>query len=220
MIPFCILASGRGSNARVLLAAAADAPESMRCVGVVSNKANAPVLDIAREFGVPTRVFRSPRKMGGDALDRALLESVGDLQPELVVMAGFMRIVGERFLGAYPGRVINIHPSLLPAFPGLHTHRRALAAAVPIHGCSVHCATIGVDAGEVIAQALVPVHAGDTEEQLCARVLKVEHRLYPLVLRQIAEGRIRLGEGGVSFAKDCTRLVLHDDFPREMGAAR
>src|SRR5207344_3565819 len=126
----------------------------------------------------------------------ALAREIDLFEPRLVVLAGFMRILTDAFVERYGGKLVNIHPSLLPAFPGLHTHRRALEAGVRIHGCTVHFVTPALDSGPIIVQAAVPVQADDTEERLAARVLAEEHRIYPQAIRWFCEGRLRLGRNG------------------------
>jgi phosphoribosylglycinamide formyltransferase-1 len=131
-----------------------------------------------------------------EAFDAALSDSIDRFKPDLVVLAGFMRVLGERFVNRYAGRLLNIHPSLLPSFPGLHTHRRALEAGVKVHGCTVHFVTPELDHGPIVIQAAVPVRVGDDEASLAARVLRQEHRIYPTAVRWFVEGRLVI-EGGV-----------------------
>jgi phosphoribosylglycinamide formyltransferase-1 len=187
-----ILISGRGSNMEALLNARLPA----RIVAVVSNEPAAAGLNTARRHGVPVAVV--DHRAFGDraAFDEALSAEVGRHQPHLVALAGFMRILGEGFVRAHWGRLLNIHPSLLPAFPGLHTHRQALKAGVRIHGCTVHFVTPELDHGPVVIQAAVPVLAGDTEQALAARVLREEHRIYPQAVRWFCEDRLRLTADG------------------------
>jgi phosphoribosylglycinamide formyltransferase-1 len=147
--------------------------------------------------GVPTRVLDHRLFAEREQFDAALAEAIDGFTPDLVALAGFMRILGGNFVRHYEGRLINIHPSLLPAFPGLHTHRRALAEGVRIHGCSVHFVTPDLDHGPIIVQAAVPVLDEDDEAALAARVLVQEHRVFPLAVRWFAEGRLRLQEGRV-----------------------
>ena len=182
-IPFAILISGRGSNMEALLRAASDDSYPARILLVVSSKAGAPGLEIARAAGVKTlaieqRAFGRDREAHDRALDRALREHGA----ELVCLAGYMRLLTPFFVQAWAGRMLNIHPSLLPAFPGLDTHERALEAKASVHGCTVHLVTDETDGGPVLDQARVPVLAGDTPETLAARVLEQEHILYPKVL--------------------------------------
>lgn len=195
MISVLILISGRGSNLASLLAAAESGRMRARIVGVVSNRPDAEGLRTAEAHGVPTRVLDHRQFADREAFDTALAEMVDSFAPDLVVLAGFMRILGGAFVRRYESRLLNIHPSLLPAFPGLHTHRRALAEGVRIHGCSVHFVTQDLDHGPVIVQAAVPVLDEDDEATLAARVLAQEHRLYPMAVGWFAEGRLRLKDG-------------------------
>jgi len=187
-----ILISGRGSNMRAILEA--NLPIRVACV--MSNDPGAAGLDTARSLGVATdaidhRAF--PDRAGFDA---RLAEAIDRHAPDVVVLAGFMRILTPGFVARYLGRLVNIHPSLLPSFPGLHTHERALAAGVRVHGCTVHYVTPELDAGPIIIQAAVPVLPADDASRLAQRVLAQEHRIYPQALRWIASGRVRLGTDG------------------------
>lgn len=190
-----ILVSGRGSNMEALLSAVAAGTLPVRVAAVLSNRPDAVGLQTAAAQGVPTAVLDHKAFVDRDAFDAALADAIDGYAPDLVVLAGFMRILGETFVRHFSGRLLNIHPSLLPAFPGLHTHRRALDEGVRIHGCTVHFVTPALDHGPVIVQAAVPVLDGDDEAALAARVLAQEHRVYPLAVRWFAEGRLRL-EGG------------------------
>ncbi len=196
-----VLVSGRGSNLASLMAAA-EAPDYPATIALVlSNRAGAPALDRAKDAGIPAVVVDS-RRFGPD---RAAFEAeVGDALSThrigLVALAGFMRVLSQPFVRAWHGRIINIHPSLLPAFPGLDTHARALAAGVRVHGCTVHFVTPGVDEGPVIAQVAVPVLPGDDAATLAARVLEQEHRLYPACLGWVARGETVLEDDRVRFA--------------------
>jgi len=187
-----ILISGRGSNMEALLAARLPA----RVAAVISNNPQARGLGIARDRGIAVAVVDHRAFADRAAFDVALAAAIDRHRPDLVALAGFMRILTPSFIERYSGRIMNIHPSLLPAFPGLHTHRRALAAGVRIHGCTAHFVTTDLDSGPVIVQAAVPVQPGDTEEQLAARVLAQEHRIYPQAIRWFCEGRLRLGRNG------------------------
>jgi phosphoribosylglycinamide formyltransferase 1 len=188
-----ILISGRGSNMEALL----DAGLPARIAAVISNTPAARGLVTARDRGVATAVVDHRSFPDRERFDAALAAEIDRHCPDLVVLAGFMRILTAPFIERYHGRLMNIHPSLLPAFPGLNTHRRALAAGVRAHGCTVHFVTPQVDSGPIIAQAAVPVLPGDTEEQLAARVLTEEHRIYPQAVRWFCEGRLRVDEDGV-----------------------
>ena len=191
-----VLISGRGSNMAALLAAAADSAYPATVALVLSNRADAAGLGRAEAAGVPTAVVESRDFRGNrDAFERAMEAELARRGVELVALAGFMRVLTPGFVHRWEGRLVNIHPSLLPAFPGLDTHARALAAGVRLHGCTVHLVSAGVDEGPILAQAAVPVLDADTAETLAARVLEQEHLLYPAALAWLASGRVRL-EGG------------------------
>jgi formyltetrahydrofolate-dependent phosphoribosylglycinamide formyltransferase len=195
-----ILISGRGSNMTALVEAANDPDYPAEIVGVISDKVNAPGLGIAAARGVPAQaIARSDYadKQGHEAAIDAALRALG---AEIVVLAGYMRILGPSFVEKWQGRIINIHPALLPSFKGLDTHKRALAEGVRIHGCTVHFVTPAMDDGPIIAQAAVPVQVDDSEDSLIARVLKAEHWLYPMALKLVAEGKARMEAGGTIFS--------------------
>ncbi|NWG86584.1 MAG: phosphoribosylglycinamide formyltransferase [Hydrogenophilaceae bacterium] len=192
MMRVVILISGRGSNMEALLRAGLP----VEFAAVISNKAEAEGLKIARELGVETAVVNHKDYPGREAYDARLAEVIDGYAAELVCLAGFMRILSDGFVQRYAGRMLNVHPSLLPAFTGLDTHARALAAGVKLHGCTVHYVTPELDAGPIIAQAAVPVLETDTAETLAARVLAQEHRIYPQAVRWIAEGRLSLTADG------------------------
>ena len=162
---------------------------------VISNRADAAGLKFAAQAGIATRVVDERRFPAREAFEDALAEAIEKSAPDLVALAGFMRVLGAGLVGRYSGRMINIHPSLLPAFPGLHTHRRALQEGVKLHGCTVHFVTPQVDHGPIIIQAAVPVRAGDSEAALAARVLQQEHRIYPLAIRWFVEDRLVVENG-------------------------
>jgi phosphoribosylglycinamide formyltransferase-1 len=183
-----ILISGRGSNMAALLRAELPA----QICAVISNEPDAGGLQIAASHGVETEVIAHARFRERAQFDAALGDAIARRQPDLIVLAGFMRILGDAFLERFPGRLINIHPSLLPAFPGVHTHRRALEEGVKIHGCTVHFVTSKLDHGPIIAQAAVAVTAHDTEQTLAARVLEQEHVILPQAVRWFVEGRLQL----------------------------
>ncbi len=183
-----VLISGRGSNMEALLRASL--PVRFACV--ISNNPAAHGLKIAQDMGVATTVVDHRDHADRAAFDAALAEAIDLHTPDLVILAGFMRVLTEDFVRRYAGRMINVHPALLPAFPGLHTHRRALAAGVRVHGCTVHFVTPEVDVGPIIIQAAVPVLAEDTEDSLAARVLAQEHRIFPQAVRWFAEGRLEM----------------------------
>ncbi len=187
-----ILISGRGSNMEAILEARLPA----RVAAVISNDPDAKGLATARAHGVTTAVVPHRGFPDRTAFDTALAAAIDAHRPDLVVLAGFMRILTDDFVRRYAGRLVNIHPSLLPAFPGLHTHRQALAAGVRIHGCTVHFVTPALDNGPIIVQAAVPVLPDDSEDTLAARVLRQEHRIYPQVIRWFCEGRLALSADG------------------------
>lgn len=187
-----VLVSGNGSNLQKLIDARRDngLPQPIRAV--ISNRADAYGLQRAGKAGIETRVLPKTDYPTRELYDEALARVIDGFGPDLVVLAGFMRILSAGFVDHYRGRMLNIHPSLLPAYRGLHTHQRVLEAGDTVHGCSVHFVTPDLDAGPVIIQAVVPVAGTDTEETLAARVQAQEHRIYPLVVRWFTEGRLRL----------------------------
>ena len=164
---------------------------------VISNRPDAAGLEWAAARGLQTKVVDHKSYATREAFDATLAEVVGADRPDLILLAGFMRIFTEGFIAQYPRRILNIHPSLLPSFPGLHTHRRALAAGVKVHGATVHVVTPALDNGPIVIQGAVPVLAEDSEESLAARVLEVEHRIYPQAVRWFVEGRIEFAAGDV-----------------------
>ncbi|MGV1015754.1 MAG: phosphoribosylglycinamide formyltransferase [Fluviibacter phosphoraccumulans] len=185
-----VLISGRGTNLSAILQAAAQADYPAEIVAVISNKPDATGLQLAQEAGIHTEVVPSKGVTDREIYDQSLRAAIDRHNPDLVILAGFMRILTPDFVAHYADRMINIHPSLLPAFTGLHTHQRALDAGVHIHGCTVHFVTAELDHGPMIVQAAVPVYADDDASQLAARVLKEEHRIYPAAVRWFAEGRL------------------------------
>jgi phosphoribosylglycinamide formyltransferase-1 len=187
-----ILISGRGSNMQAIL----DARLPLTVAAVISNDATAGGLATAQSHGVTTRVVDHREFADRAAFDAALAAAIDEYSPDLVVLAGFMRILTAEFVAHYRGRLLNIHPSLLPSFTGLHTHRRALAAGVKVHGCSVHFVTAELDHGPIVAQAVVPVLEGDSEDTLAARVLVQEHRLYPQAVAWFCAGRLTITADG------------------------
>jgi phosphoribosylglycinamide formyltransferase 1 len=195
--PVVILISGRGSNLRAILDATRAGQLPIVIRAVISNNPNAEGLRHARAAGVPTEVIGHRDYTERAQFDTALMQAIDRHAPRLVILAGFMRILGEAFIRHYAGRLLNIHPSLLPAFKGLNTHARALAAGSPLHGASVHFVTNDLDGGPVIIQAIVPVRADDTAESLGARVLREEHRIFPLAIRWCVEQRLSLRNGQV-----------------------
>ncbi len=190
-----ILISGRGSNMEAMVRRCAEERWPARVAGVVASRADAPGLALARALGVGTSVVDQRAFAAREAFDDELARVVDGFAPDVVALAGFMRILGPDFVRRHEGRLLNIHPSLLPAFPGLHTHRRALAAGCKLTGATVHFVTAELDHGPIVMQGAVPVHADDDEATLAARVLAVEHVIYPRSVRWFVEGRLRL-EGG------------------------
>ena len=198
-----VLISGRGSNMQALLAASREPRYPAEIVLVLSNDPDAEGLAIASRAGVKSESLDHRAFASREAFDSALEARLTAEDIELVCLAGFMRLLGPGFVDRWSGRMINIHPSLLPSFRGLHTHDRAIEAGVRIHGCTVHYVVPAVDAGPIIAQAAVPVLPTDTPDTLAARVLAEEHRLYPLGLDLVASGRARLDGGRVKLEPDC-----------------
>ncbi len=190
-----VMISGRGSNLAALIAASRASDFKGAVTHVVSNNPDAPALDIARAQGIATSVVDNSRFASREAFDASLSETIDAGEPGLIVLAGFMRVLADGLVRRYAGRMLNVHPSLLPAYPGLYTHRRALADGVRIHGCTVHFVAPAVDLGPIVAQAAVPVRADDDEASLAARVLAEEHRLLPAAARWFCAGRLSL-EGG------------------------
>ncbi len=189
-----ILISGRGSNLQAILAATARGDLPVDIAAVISNCPTASGLEYARQAGVVTAILDHRQFVDRAEFDAQLRDLIDHYQPDLVLLAGFMRILTDSFVNHYRGKLLNIHPSLLPRYRGLHTHERVLAAGECEHGASVHFVTPELDSGPVILQAKVPVFPTDTPDQLAARVLQQEHRIYPQVIRWFAEGRIQLGE--------------------------
>ncbi len=190
-----VLISGRGSNLKSLLDACAAANFPAKVVTVVSNRPGAGGLDFAKAAGIAAETVDHKAFADRGAFEAAVTAVLEDAGVELLCLAGFMRVLSPGFVRRWQGRMINIHPSLLPQFPGLDTHAQALAAGVKLHGCSVHYVTEELDVGPIIGQAAVPVLPGDDPATLAARVLKAEHRLYPACLRLIAEGKVGLTDG-------------------------
>ena len=194
-----IMISGRGSNMGSLARAAMDPDYPVEIVLVLSNKPNVAGLELAQEHGLPIQVLDQSAYDSRSDHEAAVTAALRESGAELVCMAGYMRILEEDFVNEWRGRLINIHPSLLPSFIGLDTHARALERGVRIHGCTVHFVNNELDGGPIIAQAAVPVEPGDDEDSLAARVLKAEHQLYPHALKLIADGKVRwTGDNSVS----------------------
>ncbi|MBE0619337.1 MAG: phosphoribosylglycinamide formyltransferase [Burkholderiales bacterium] len=198
-----VLISGRGSNMRALIDA------GLPVAAVISNRADAAGLAYAASRGIATAIVSHRDYATRDAFDAALAQAIDAFHPELVALAGFMRILTDGFVQRYQGRMLNIHPSLLPAFPGLDTHGRALSTGVKLHGCTVHFVTAQLDHGPIVIQAAVPVLRHDDETRLAARVLAQEHRIYPQAARWFLEGQLVI-EGGV------VRVV--GDYPQQLYA--
>jgi phosphoribosylglycinamide formyltransferase-1 len=186
-----ILISGRGSNMRAIV----EARTGLDVRAVISNRPEAAGLAWAGAQGIPVQVVDHRESPTREACDERLAAAIDRHAPDLVLLAGYMRILGDGFVRRYERRMLNIHPSLLPAFPGLHTHRRALAAGVKLHGATVHVVTTALDDGPIVIQGAVPVLDADTEESLAARVLQVEHRIYPQAVRWFLEDRIEFTAG-------------------------
>ncbi|MCP5157142.1 MAG: phosphoribosylglycinamide formyltransferase [Ectothiorhodospiraceae bacterium] len=193
-----VVVSGRGSNLQAILDAVASGALRAEVCVVASNQPDAPALDRARRAGVPTVVVDHREVRPRAAFDAALADALEAHRPDYVVLAGFMRVLGAPFVERFAGRLVNIHPSLLPAFPGLDTHRRALEAGVAEHGATVHFVTAELDGGPSIARARVPVHPDDDPDRLAARVLAREHVLLPTVLAWLVAGKVRLEHGRVT----------------------
>ena len=191
-IRLVVLISGRGSNLQAILDQAVSGELPVEVAAVVSNRPGVHGLERARQAGVPALELDHKRFADRPEFEAALIETIDRRQPDLVVLAGFMRVLTAGFTEHYRGRLLNIHPSLLPKFRGLHTHERAIAAGETEHGASIHFVTAELDGGPIIVQARVPVLPGDDSDALAARVLEQEHRLYPLAIRWFAEQRLRL----------------------------
>ena len=202
-----ILISGRGSNMEAIVGACARERWAAEVVAVISNRPDAGGLAFAAQRGIATATVDHRAFAAREDFDTALATAIDAHAPDVVVQAGFMRILGAAFVARYAGRMLNIHPSLLPAFPGLHTHRRALEAGCKLAGATVHFVTAELDSGPIVAQAVVVVLADDTEATLAARVLAQEHRLYPLALRWWIDGALVV-EGGVVRQRDGQSQML------------
>lgn len=190
-----VLISGNGSNLQAMIDATDDADCAYRVVGVVSNRADAYGLQRARKAGIPVEVVDHTQYNSRESFDQALMQCIDQYQPDLLVLAGFMRILTPGFVQHYHGRILNIHPSLLPDYRGTNTHQRVLDAGESEHGVSVHFVTEELDGGPVIRQAVVPIEAGDTPDSLAQKVAAREHRIYPEVVRWFAEGRLEMRAG-------------------------
>lgn len=202
-----ILLSGRGSNMQAIVERCASEAWPAEVVAVLSNKAEASGLAWAAERGVPTAALDHQDFATREAFDTALAGLIDTYQPDLVVLAGFMRILSADFVAHYAGRLLNVHPSLLPAFTGLHTHRRAIAAGCKLAGSTVHLVTAELDHGPIVAQAVVPVMSDDDEHTLAARVLAREHELYPLAVRWFVEDQLVIEQGLVRHRQGASQLL-------------
>ena len=191
-----VLLSGTGSNLQALIDSTRTGDSPVRIAAVISNRSDAYGLQRAQDAGIDTRSLDHKAFDGREAFDSALIELIDAFNPKLVVLAGFMRILSADFVRHYEGRLLNIHPSLLPKYKGMHTHQRALDAGDSEHGCSVHFVTEELDGGPLVVQAVVPVESGDSAQTLAQRVHTQEHRIYPLAVRWFAEGRLILGDQG------------------------
>lgn len=195
-----VLISGRGSNMGALIGAAMDPSYPGEIVAVLSNKPEALGLATAQRYGIPAEAVDGKAFASREAHEEALIERLDAYRPDVVCLAGYMRLLTPRFVGHYRGRMINIHPSLLPLFPGLHTHERALATGMRVHGCTVHFVTEDMDEGPIVAQAAIAVEPDDTPDTLSERLLRAEHRLYPHALRLVLDGSARMEGGRTVFA--------------------
>lgn len=203
-----ILISGRGSNMEAIVRACASEAWDARVAAVVSNRPDAPGLAFAQERGIATAVVDHTLFADRDAFDAELARVVGEFSPDVIVLAGFMRILTPAFVSRFERRILNVHPSLLPAFTGLHTHRRAIEAGCKLAGATVHFVTPELDHGPIIIQAVVPVLPGDTEATLSARILAREHQIYPRAVRWVVEGVLREDAGVVVHTGGESQLVL------------
>ncbi|PRD45933.1 phosphoribosylglycinamide formyltransferase [Phyllobacterium phragmitis] len=195
-----VLISGRGSNMTALIEACKDPAYPAEIVAVLSNKPDAAGLEVARSHGIEATPVPQKDYASRTAHEAALNAELTRIAPDVICLAGYMRLMSADFVGQWEGRMINIHPSLLPLFKGLDSHARVLESGMRIHGCTVHFVTAEMDGGPIIAQGVAPVKPDDTEETLTARVLSMEHRLYPLALKLVAEGKARMVDGGIVYS--------------------
>ncbi len=205
-----ILISGRGSNMEAIVHACAQEKWNARIAAVISNKASAGGLAFAQSHGVATAVVDHKQFDSREAFDAELARVIDEYQPDLVVLAGFMRILTEGFVRHYEGRLLNIHPSLLPAFPGLHTHERAIEAGCKLAGATVHFVTPELDHGPIVIQAAVPVLPGDTGDTLSARVLRQEHQIYPRAVRWFVDDALPTSDGVVQQTQGQPQVVWNE----------
>lgn len=206
-----ILISGRGSNLRAILEAVKNRGWDAHVAMVICNRPDVAGLQIAQSYGIPTQVLRHDAHSGRSAFDAKLMESIDSCQPDLVILAGFMRLLTDDFVEHYDGKLLNIHPSLLPSFPGLNTHAQALAKGVKWHGATVHFVSKDMDQGPIIAQGVVPVLPDDTPDRLSQRVLEIEHLIYVAAIEWFLEGRIRLENGIVSLVPPAQQFFANFD---------
>ncbi|MCE7029071.1 phosphoribosylglycinamide formyltransferase [Jiella avicenniae] len=205
-----VLISGRGSNMGAIIAACMDPDFPGEVKLVIANRPDAAGLETARRYGIPAHAIDQKAYDSREAHERAVLDVLEAAQPDVVCLAGYMRLLTDDFVRRFEGRMINIHPSLLPLFPGLDTHARALSAGMRIHGCTVHYVTERMDEGPIIAQAAIAVEPGDTAEKLAERLLRAEHRLYPHALKMVLDGEVRMVNGQATYRRR-TPLRLEDD---------
>ena len=203
-----ILISGRGSNMEAIVRSCAQERWPARIVAVIANRAQAAGLQFARAQGISTAVVDHRAHVSREAFDQALAEAIDAHAPDLLLLAGFMRILGPAFVRRYEGRMLNVHPSLLPAFPGLHTHRRVLEAGCKLSGATVHVVTGDLDLGPIVMQSVVAVKTDDSEETLAARVLASEHLIYPRSVSWFVRGLLRIEGGVVRQAEGATQLLI------------
>jgi phosphoribosylglycinamide formyltransferase 1 len=203
-----ILISGRGSNMQAIVRCCAEQNWPAQVVAVVANRADAAGLAFATQHGIATAVVDHRAFDSRDAFDAALAQQIDSFAPDLLLLAGFMRVLGAAFVARYEGRFMNIHPSLLPAFTGLHTHRRALHMGCQAVGATVHFVTADLDHGPIVMQSVVPVLPGDDEEHLAARVLATEHVIYPLAVRWFVQGKLQLQDGRVRQIDGASQVLI------------
>ncbi len=207
-----ILISGRGSNLKAILEAVQNGTLKAEVAGVISNQKNAQGIEIAKEFGINTISLDHKDFASRQAFDQQLIQVIDQLNPDLVVLAGFMRLLTDEFVTHFEGKLINIHPSLLPSFPGLRTHEQALAKGVKWHGATVHFVSKEMDEGPIIIQGAVPVLEGDTPEKLADRVLEIEHRIYVQAIKWYLDDQIRVEAGIVSVIPTAPQFfVINED---------
>ena len=203
-----ILISGRGSNMEAIVRRCAEEQWPARVVAVIANRADAAGLSFAQTQGIATTVVDHRAQPSREAFDQALTDAIDAHAPDLLLLGGFMRILGTAFVRRYEGRMLNVHPSLLPAFPGLHTHRRVLEAGCKLSGATVHFVTSDLDLGPIVMQSVVPVMADDSEHTLAARVLASEHRIYPLSVSWFVRGLLRVERGMVRQTEGASQLLV------------